>query len=371
MRQFIRKRLIGKWDVILKEYELVKRDQSPNFTHVRQICNAYAVTRRDIHKYHHRWIQSGQSLDSLLPQKRGPRPGSLKLLSKQEERLIIGIRRRLNANEFEIHHLLQGKLRRHPSVSTIYRTFKRYPLFKKNKELIKRYEKSYPGEQVHADTHVLEKTLFLDRKKRFVFGLLDDCTRLCYAEILENNTAPSVTRAFFRAYQWFWSHGITIQEVLTDNGTEFTCYISPNSKEKHFFETMLKIMGIKHRYTRPYRPQTNGKIERFWKILYQECIRLQNKALSSSELQAEIDGYLERYNYRRRHFGLKHQTPLDKLKSVTEILKYYTASRRHFGLNFGPRQVISTSTRAGVSDACHFFFKKTKRIRLYKLPRTL
>ena len=76
MRQFIRKRLIGKWDVILKEYELVKRDQSPNFTHVRQICNAYAVTRRDIHKYHHRWIQSGQSLDSLLPQKRGPRPGS-------------------------------------------------------------------------------------------------------------------------------------------------------------------------------------------------------------------------------------------------------------------------------------------------------
>ena len=133
MGQFIRKRLAGKWDVILKEYELVKNAQSPNFTHVRQICNAYQVTRRDLRKYRSRWLESGQSLDSLMPRKRGPRPGSLKILSKQEERLIMGIRRRLNANEFEIHHLLEGKVRRHPSVSTIYRTFKRYPSFKKNK----------------------------------------------------------------------------------------------------------------------------------------------------------------------------------------------------------------------------------------------
>lgn len=321
MGQFIRKRLIGKWDVILKEYELVKINQSTNFTHVRQICNAYCVTRRDIRKYRARWIESGKSLEALLPRKRGPRPGTLKLLSKEEERTIIQIRRRLNANEFEIYHLINGKFSKNPSVSTIYRTFKRYPLFNKNKEIIKRYEKKYPGEQAHADTHQLDKTLFLDRKKRYLFGLLDDCTRLCYVQVLEDNKAPTVTRAFFQAYKWFYAHGIEIEEVLTDNGSEFTCYTSWHSRDIHFFETILKIIGIKHRYTRPYRPQTNGKIERFWKILNQECIRLLDRALNPKELQAEIDGYLERYNYRRRHSSLKHITPFDRLKLVTGTVK--------------------------------------------------
>lgn len=73
-------------------------------------------------------------------------------------------------------------------------------------------------------------------------------------------------------------HGINIKEVLTDNGSEFTAYTSQKAKDLHFFETMLKIVDIKHRYTRPYRPQTNGKIERFWKILNNKCIRLQTKS---------------------------------------------------------------------------------------------
>ena len=321
MGQFIRKRLVGKWDVILKEYELIKSNKSMNFTHVRQLCNAYCVTRRDIRKYHNRWAASGQNLESLLPMKRGPKPGSLKILSKDEERTIIGIRRRLNANEFEIYHLVKGRFKVDPSVSTIYRTFKRYPLNKKRKLLIKRYQKLYPGEQAHVDTHALDKTLFLDRKRRFLFGLLDDCTRLCYVQVLEDNRAATVTRAFFEGCKWFNAHGFRFDEILTDNGTEFTSYTSSHTKKMHFFETMLSILGIKHRYTRPYRPQTNGKIERFWRIVNEECIRLQDRALNPADLQDELNSYLYRYNYRRRHSGLKWITPLDRLKQVTEILK--------------------------------------------------
>lgn len=321
MTESIRKALASKWLLIVKEYDLVRQNKSMNFTHVRQICNAYHVTRRDLRKYHGRWVASGQSMESLLPRRRGPKPGTLKILSKEEERAIIGIRRRLNANEFEIRELVRGRLRVDPSVSTIYRTLKRYPLNKKRVALIKRYEKLYPGEQAHADTHLLDRTLFLDRKRRYVFGLLDDCTRLCYAELLEDNKAATVTRAFFRAHEWFRAHGVKIEEVLTDNGSEFTCYTSPHSKERHFFETMLKIFGIRHRYTRPYRPQTNGKIERFWRIFYEECVRLQDRAQSPHEFQAEADGFLYCYNYRRRHSGLKRLTPLEKLKTVTEIVK--------------------------------------------------
>ena len=74
MTKSIRKSLASKWLVIVKEYDLVKRNQSMNFTHVRQISNAYNVTRRDIRKYHGRWMASGRSWESLLPRKRGPKP---------------------------------------------------------------------------------------------------------------------------------------------------------------------------------------------------------------------------------------------------------------------------------------------------------
>ena len=108
---------------------------------------------------------------------------------------------------------------------------------------------------------------------------------------------------------------------MTDNGSEFTAYTSSRAKKTHFFETMLGIFDIRHRYTLPYRPQPNGKIERFWRILSDECIRLQTKSLSKEDFVAELEGFMYRYNYLRRHGGLDYITPLDKLKSVTEIMK--------------------------------------------------
>lgn len=313
--------MTSKWLLVVSEYELVRQKKSENFTTVEQICSAYRVHRKDIRKYYERWIKAGKSQDALLPHKRGPRPGSLKLLNKDEERTIIAIRRKLQANQFEIHCLIKGYFKVDPSVSTIYRTFKRYPLNRKRIDNIKRYEKKYPGEQAHADTCQIAKTLFIDRKQRYLFGLLDDCTRLCYAELIPNITAATVTKAFFRAYKWFSLHGICFKEVLTDNGVEFTAYTSQKAKQTHFFETMLKIFDIEHRYTRPYRPQTNGKIERFWKILYDECIILQQQSQSEYEFNAELNGFMYRYNYQRRHSALNYQTPLDKLKFVTEIMK--------------------------------------------------
>lgn len=323
MTKSIKQAMTSKWLLVVQEYELVKQKRSQNFNTVEEICRAYKVHRKDIRKYYERWIKSGKSEEGLLPQKRGPKTGSLKILSKDEERTIMAIHRRLGANEFEIYHLIKDNFhfKVHPSVSTIYRTFKRYPLNKKRIQKIKRYEKKYPGEQAHSDTFVLTKTLFIDRKQRHLFGLLDDCTRLCYTELIPDIKSATVTKAFFRGYKWFTLHGINIKEVLTDNGSEFTAYTSRKAKDTHFFETMLKIVDIKHRYTRPYRPQTNGKIERFWKILNNECIRLQTRSQTEQEFIAELNGYMYRYNYQRRHSALKYQTPLDKLKFVTEIMK--------------------------------------------------
>jgi len=321
MTKFIKTSLTSKWLLVVQEYELVKQKRSKNFKTVEQICQAYRVHRKDIKRYYGRWIKSGKKRDSLLSLKRGPKPGQLKILSKDEERTIIKIHRRLQANEFEIHHLIKGCFKVRPSVSTIYRTFKRYPLNKKRKEKIKRYEKMYPGELLHADTFVLPKTLFIERIKYYLFGLLDDCTRLTYVEIINNLQSQTVTKAFFKGYKWLAIHGIKTEEVMTDNGSEFTALRGPKHSQAHFFETMLKIFEIKHCYTPPYRPQANGKIERFWKILYDECIRIQKISLSKNDFIAELQGFMYRYNYQRRHMGLKFKTPFEKLKSVTEIMK--------------------------------------------------
>ena len=114
---------------------------------------------------------------------------------------------------FEIAHLIKGHFRIHPSVSTIYRTFKRYPLNDKRKQYIKRYEKHYPGELIHADTYSLPKTLVTERAKYYLFGALDDCTRLCYLELIDRPKAANVSQAFSRAYKWFSLHGVKPEEV--------------------------------------------------------------------------------------------------------------------------------------------------------------
>jgi len=321
MNKSLRWAVTSKWVIILEEYEKVKAGQSNLFTTVNELCEAHRIHRKDIRKYYERWIKSGKDRSALLPHKRGPRPGKYKLLSKEEERIIIKIHRNLGANEFEIFEMLKGRFKLHPSVSTIYRTLKRYPLNKKRSVPVKRYVKRFPGELLHADTYQLAKAMMSDRQRYYLFGVVDDYSRLAYVELLPAHTAAEVTKAFFHGVQYFLAHGIRSQQVMTDNGSEFTAFTSQKAKQTHFFETMLSIIGITHRYTKPYHPQTNGKVERFWKIVQQECIFHAQLGQSFSSLTDELNSFLYRYNYERRHGGLNYTTPLDRLRLVTETLK--------------------------------------------------
>ena len=87
--------MTAKWSLVVQEYELVKQKRSRNFKTVNQICDAYKVHRKDIRNYYKRWIKSGKDNSALLPLKRGPKPGQLKILTKSEERIITKINRRL------------------------------------------------------------------------------------------------------------------------------------------------------------------------------------------------------------------------------------------------------------------------------------
>ena len=104
---------------------------------------------------------------------------------------------------------------------------------------------------------------------------------------------------------------------MSDNGTEFKGTL----QREHPFETMCTELGIKHIYTRPYRPQTNGKIEAFFKIIKHEFF-YPNSFESTEDMILNLGNYLFEYNHLRKHGGLNYETPFDKLQNVTELLSY-------------------------------------------------
>ena len=102
---------------------------------------------------------------------------------------------------------------------------------------------------------------------------------------------------------------------MSDNGHEFRGSLA----KEHPFETLCNEFDIKHIYTRPYRPQTNGKIEAFNRILKQEFF-YPNTFESEKDLMLNLGNFLFEYNHLRKHGGLNYETPFDKLQRVTELL---------------------------------------------------
>jgi len=310
-----------RWVLILEEYEHVRNKCSKQFKTVKELCEFFAIHRKDIRRYYERWIEGGRNPEALLPRKPGPKLGQLKLLSKDEERIIVKIRRRFESSGPILHEMIKEHFNIPPSVSTIYRTFKQYPLNERRKKAIKRYEKSYPGELAHCDTYHIDPTLVNDRKKYHLIGVIDDCTRLCYVDLSDRANSLETSQSFSRSYKWFMLHGFNVENLMTDNGSEFCSSSRDKDKQKqHSFETTLSVFEVKHSRTRPYHPQTNGKIERFWRILQDECLAKQEKSLTRNDLVQEIDKFMYYYNYQRRHGSLDFKPPLNKLQKIANLL---------------------------------------------------
>jgi transposase InsO family protein len=190
-----------------------------------------------------------------------------------------------------------------------------------------RYERSRPGELVHIDVKKLGRIQggagwrvrggrqhynpkYTDRAGtvrrsvgyEYVHIAVDDYSRLAYAEVLGDEKAATIVGFLRRALAFFARHGITVERVLTDNGSGY----------RSLLHTLAcRQLGIGHLRTRPYRPQTNGKAERFIRTLvdgwaYGAIYR------SSSERTAALDGWLWHYNHRRRHSALGHQPPVSR-----------------------------------------------------------
>lgn len=189
------------------------------------------------------------------------------------------------------------------------------------KEPVRRYQRDRPGELIHVD---IKKIAAIpngggwkvhgrgnDPAKghsgagyRYIHSAIDDRTRIVYSEILDNEQGVTAARFWSRCAAWFASIGISCERVLTDNGS---CYKSK------LWHQACAATGTVVKKTRPYRPQTNGKIERFHRILLEEWayIRPWN---SETERHHHYSGFIHFYNHHRSHGALNWATPASTLK---------------------------------------------------------
>jgi hypothetical protein len=156
--------------------------------------------------------------------------------------------------------------------------------------------KEAAGDMAHIDCHYLEKGIIdKDDNRHFLVAVVDDATRLVWAELIPNVQSLTVMFATMRCFNMLQdNYNIKFKEALIDNGSEFN---SPRV-DTHLFERMLLELDIKHRRTRPYRPQTNGKVERFWRTIVDDLLKdyvFDNK----SNLEQELWTYLSYYNEHR------------------------------------------------------------------------
>ncbi len=315
----LKRNYLDKYRFLIKEYELVKTKQHLLYQKANDFYKAHDTDRRSFLKYYNRFKQSGKDSD-LLPQKRGPKYKTRRPLPFIENK-VIELRYKGN-NKHEIVNILKPSLHKFtPSASGVYNIFKRNglnrlkPKMQQNKRKI---IKERMGQLGHIDCHHLSKSIIRGQsRKLYLVCLIDDYSRLAWAEVTEDITALTVMFSALKCMNILHDqYQIKFEEIISDNGPEFGPSGSA-SKSNHPFERLLIELGIKHRYTRPYRPQTNGKVERFWRTLQEDLIHDADYD-SLEELKDELIQYLAYYNLERPHQGIGGKRPVDMIVKTTD-----------------------------------------------------
>jgi transposase InsO family protein len=286
---------------------------------------AAGISVRTARKWLSRWRAEGEL--GLLDRSSAPKTVANKTDARTVE--LIAALRRLRLSGPQIAELIDRPL------STVCAVLKRIGMGRLGRlgmEPAVRYERSRPGELIHTDIKKLGRiaggagkraTGGISRNQRSkvtddagvrrqitgwdcVHIAIDDATRLAYAEVLADEKAETAVAFLQRAIEFFARHGIRCERVITDNG-------SPYVSRAHAIA--CRQLGLRHLRTRPYRPQTNGKAERFIRTMLREWAYAGVYG-SSPERAAALSGWLERYNFSRRHGALGHRPPIERLREL-------------------------------------------------------
>jgi transposase InsO family protein len=290
-------------------------------------AEAAGVSERTAGKWLARYRAEGQA--GLLDRSSAP----VVVANRTDERRIevIAALRRLRMTGAEIAECLGMAL---STVSGILTRIGMGKLGRLGLESVVRYERARPGELVHIDVKKLGRIARpghriygqqiratkghhrrrYDHGWEFVHIAIDDATRLAYVEVLDDEKAVTAAGFLRRAVKHFASYGITVERLITDNGNPYRSTVHAIA---------CRALGIRHIRTRPYRPQTNGKAERFIRTLlagwaYGAIYR------DSPERNAALAGWVDFYNRRRPHGALRHKPPIARLNELNNLVGSYT-----------------------------------------------
>jgi transposase InsO family protein len=304
---------------------LVRRIEEEGWS-LRSAAEAAGISERTARKWLARWRAEGPT--GLRDRSSAPSrvPGRL----PAERVAAIEKLRRVRMTAAEIAEILGM------AISTVSRWLGRIGLGRlgalEPPEPPNRYERRRPGELVHLDVKKLGRISRLgvghritgtkrskDRRKiagrqvsftgwEFVHVCVDDATRLAYAEVLPDERGATAAGFLRRAAAWFASLGVRVERVISDNGS---CYRSKLHRQA------CQELGARAIFTRPYRPRTNGKAERFIQTLSR---RWAHGAIygNSAERTAALPGWLDYYNYQRGHGSLAKKTPAARLAELEQ-----------------------------------------------------
>lgn len=296
---------------------LIERIQSGR--PIAHVADEMGISRQTAYKWWGRWRRHG---DAGLWD-RSSRPHSSPTRTPRSiERRIVAQRQRTKLGPARLSGIVELP------ASTVHRVLVRAGLNRLDwmdrptGRVIRRIETSRAGELVHVDIKKLGRIppgggwrahgrgqVAHHSKTRggytFIHSAIDAYSRLAYSEALEDETTDTAIGFWSRAHAWFTSHGMTIERVLTDNGA---CY-------KTRFTTALAQLDIRHTHTRPYRPQTNGKVERFNRTLLDEWAYVRVYRTETTRRIA-LDRWLHLYNHHRHHTAIGGP-PITRVNNVT------------------------------------------------------
>jgi transposase InsO family protein len=285
-----------------------------------------------------KWIarHRGEGRDGLFD--RSSAPAVVANRTEEQRVEVIAALRRLRMTGAEIAETLDMAL---STVSGILTRIGLGKLGRLGLEPAQRYQRARPGELIHIDVKKLgrihggagkrvgdgvRRSYRNPAKKdaagvrrqttgwEYVHVAIDDATRLAYVEVLTNEKATTAIGFLRRAVAHYASYGITVERLITDNGSAYRSTVHAIA---------CRALAIRHLRTRPYRPQTNGKAERFIRTLlggwaYGAIYR------DSTERNAALAGWLDFYNRRRPHGALSHKPPIARLHELNNLLGVYT-----------------------------------------------
>ncbi|MFF3691649.1 IS481 family transposase [Streptomyces sp. NPDC002187] len=298
---------------------------------VAHVAAEMGISRATAHKWMRRWRAEGEA--GL--QDRSSRPRTIPHRTEPEvEVRVCELRQTRKPGPARIGPILGMP------ASTVHRILTRHGLNRlawldrPTGEPVRRYERARPGELVHVDIKKLgnipngggwrtvgrtaddrnRQATTTARKSStpvigdtYIHSAVDDHSRLAYSEVLADERKETAAAFWQRAHAFFTRHGITVERVLTDNGSCYKAYL---------WRDTLSAAGITHKRTRPYRPQTNGKVERFNRTLLDEWAYLRPYT-SNDQRTAALTDFLHSYNHHRCHTALGGHPPISRANNAT------------------------------------------------------